>query len=97
MVATHIRKTLYQKAFLPLTGRRQGSGLGNVVQIMEHEHSGRLKSEWAGNIARHLGSECTRSKSFQVFSTGSEIWREPGLIQPGIEIGRFHHEPGHRL
>ena len=67
VVATHFRKTLYQKAFLPLTGRRQGSGLGNVVQIMEHEHSGRLKSEWAGNIARHLDSECARSKSFQVF------------------------------
>ncbi len=35
-----------------------------------YPHIGRMKSEWAGKIARHLDPECNRSKSFQVFRDG---------------------------
>ena len=35
-----------------------------------YPHIGRLKSEWAGNIAPYLDPERNRSKSFQVFRDG---------------------------
>ncbi len=40
------------------------------LKNMGYPHIGRQKSEWAGNIARHLDPKNNRSKSFQVFRDG---------------------------
>ncbi len=45
---------------------------------MGYPHIGRIKSEWAGNIARHLDPERNRSKSFQVFRNGLRDLAETG-------------------
>ena len=45
-------------------------GGSQKLKKMGYPHIGRLKSEWAGNIAPYLDPERNRSKSFQVFRDG---------------------------